>query len=282
MPNSIIEAYAAGLPIVTTDAGGIPYIVTHERTALMVASDDHSALAAGALRLLRDPALALRLADAGRQDCLTKYVWPAVRDEWTRLYSSASPRPHIAPLARRERRMNVLQTLAKLRGRSLAELRERTGQRSVGARSASGCATRASRATPRFSRALRGAAASDRQSWREHFATRTAPRLFRGFAAPEEASAAIRRVDPAYAERVVRRADAALGGRFDLLGYRDLSFGWPVDWHLDPVAGVRAPRRHWSSIRVSRCPRGGGPQSRMGAESSPMARRPWGSVVVQR
>lgn len=90
MPNSIIEAYAAGLPIVTTDAGGIPYIVTHERTALMVASDDDSALAAGALRLVRDPVLALRLADAGRQDCLTKYVWPAVRDEWTRLYSGVA------------------------------------------------------------------------------------------------------------------------------------------------------------------------------------------------
>lgn len=87
MPNSIIEAYAAGLPIVTTDAGGIPYIVTHERTALVVGCDDDSALAASAVRLVRDPALALRLADAGRQDCLTKYVWPAVRDEWTRLYT---------------------------------------------------------------------------------------------------------------------------------------------------------------------------------------------------
>ncbi len=87
MPNSIIEAYAAGLPIVTTDAGGIPYIVTHERTALMVPSDDDSALAAAALRLVSDPALALRLADAGHQECLAKYVWAAVRDEWTRLYA---------------------------------------------------------------------------------------------------------------------------------------------------------------------------------------------------
>lgn len=87
MPNSIIEAYAAGLPIVTTDAGGIPYIASHERTALMVPMNDHAAMARAALQLVREPELALRLADAGRKECLTKYVWPAVRDEWMRLYT---------------------------------------------------------------------------------------------------------------------------------------------------------------------------------------------------
>ena len=90
MPNSIIEAYAAGLPIVTTDAGGIPHIATHEQTALVVKTNDDAALAAGAMRLLREPGLAARLADAGRRECLTKYVWPAVRDEWTRLYTRLS------------------------------------------------------------------------------------------------------------------------------------------------------------------------------------------------
>ncbi len=104
MPNSIIEAYAAGLPIVTTDAGGIPYIVTHEHTALVVKSNDDAALAAGALRVLREPGLAARLADAGRRECLTKYVWPAVRDEWTRLYTrlaeqNASERAGVARVA---------------------------------------------------------------------------------------------------------------------------------------------------------------------------------------
>jgi hypothetical protein len=36
--------------------------------------------------------------------------------------------------------------------------------------------------------------------------------------------------------------------RFDLLGYRDLSFGDPIDWRLDPVSGRRAPLAHWSRI----------------------------------
>jgi uncharacterized heparinase superfamily protein len=36
--------------------------------------------------------------------------------------------------------------------------------------------------------------------------------------------------------------------RFDLLGYRELSFGDPIDWRLDAVSGVRAPLVHWSLI----------------------------------
>jgi len=50
------------------------------------------------------------------------------------------------------------------------------------------------------------------------------------------------------AGQTVAMAEAAGRGRFDLLGYRALSFGDPIDWHLDPVAGVRAPRVHWSRL----------------------------------
>jgi glycosyltransferase involved in cell wall biosynthesis len=87
MPGSIIEAYAAGLPIVTTDAGGIPYIVRHEETGLMVPRNDAPAMAAASLRLLREPGLARRLSASARAECLRKYVWPAVEAEWKALYS---------------------------------------------------------------------------------------------------------------------------------------------------------------------------------------------------
>ena len=86
MPGSIIEAYAAGLPVVTTDAGGIPYIVRDGETGLMVPSSDAPAMAAAALRLLREPELARRIAGAAREECLRRYVWPAVRAEWVSLY----------------------------------------------------------------------------------------------------------------------------------------------------------------------------------------------------
>lgn len=53
---------------------------------------------------------------------------------------------------------------------------------------------------------------------------------------------------PEHRHRVLATAEAILSQRFDLLGYRGLSFGDPVDWHLDPVNGRRAPLRHWSLI----------------------------------
>ena len=86
MPNSVIEAFAAGLPVVTTNAGGIPYIVDHERNGLLVKVGDHEALAAAALRMLREPRLAERLSDEGRRECLAKFVWPAVSADWERMY----------------------------------------------------------------------------------------------------------------------------------------------------------------------------------------------------
>jgi Heparinase II/III-like protein/Heparinase II/III N-terminus len=48
--------------------------------------------------------------------------------------------------------------------------------------------------------------------------------------------------------RILETAEAVLEGKFDLLGYRKLEFGDPLDWHLDPVSGRRAGLRHWSTI----------------------------------
>jgi len=85
MPSSITESMAAGLPVVTTNAGGIPFIVTHEETCLMVRCDDHEALAASAIRLLEDHDLAVRIARQARE-AARKFTWPVVRDEWVSLY----------------------------------------------------------------------------------------------------------------------------------------------------------------------------------------------------
>ena len=89
MPGSIIEAFASGTPVVTTNAGGIPYIVTHEETALMVERDDAERLAACAIRLLEDENLAHRLASNARAEC-RKYAWDSVRAEWLELYTSVA------------------------------------------------------------------------------------------------------------------------------------------------------------------------------------------------
>ena len=49
-------------------------------------------------------------------------------------------------------------------------------------------------------------------------------------------------------EAIIDRADRAIEGRFDLLGFENLSFGNPPDWLLEPVSGKRAPFDHWSVI----------------------------------
>jgi len=90
MPGSVIECLSCGLPVVTTDAGGVPYIVTHEKTALIVPRNDHVALAAQAMRLLEDDTLAVHLARNGREAC-RQYAWPAVRDAWLAAYHSLGP-----------------------------------------------------------------------------------------------------------------------------------------------------------------------------------------------
>ena len=48
--------------------------------------------------------------------------------------------------------------------------------------------------------------------------------------------------------RIIDRAERAREGRFDLLGLGDVSFGQPIDWHLEPRSGKRAPLDHWSRI----------------------------------
>lgn len=85
MPTSIIEAFACGLPVVTSDAGGIPYFVEHGRTGLMVGQRDPAAMAREALRLLRTPDLAAALIANARREC-ERYRWSSVRQQWLAVY----------------------------------------------------------------------------------------------------------------------------------------------------------------------------------------------------
>lgn len=85
MPGSLLECYASGLPIVASKAGGIPYMVTHNQTGLLVDLDDDRAVAEACLRLLADPELVTRLTAAGREE-VKKYAPDRVREQWTMLY----------------------------------------------------------------------------------------------------------------------------------------------------------------------------------------------------
>jgi glycosyltransferase involved in cell wall biosynthesis len=93
MPGTLLECMASGLPIVSTDAGGIPYIVRDGETALLVPVNDDKAVAAQVRRLLEDPVLVEKLTGAGRREVL-RYSGPPVRDQWVALYKRlATARP---------------------------------------------------------------------------------------------------------------------------------------------------------------------------------------------
>jgi colanic acid/amylovoran biosynthesis glycosyltransferase len=66
LPTVLLEALAAGLPIVSTPVGGIAEIIEPERTGLLVPPGDVDALAGAIARALRDPARTAALAQAGR------------------------------------------------------------------------------------------------------------------------------------------------------------------------------------------------------------------------
>ena len=53
---------------------------------------------------------------------------------------------------------------------------------------------------------------------------------------------------PAAADDAIARGNRIAEGWFDLLGYRDLEYGSPPDWHLDVIHGRRPPRRFWASV----------------------------------
>jgi len=94
-PLSLLEAFACGLPIVTTDAGGISFMVTDGKTGMVVPRGDYQQMADRALRLLNDSALTKTIVEQGRQEC-RKYAWESVRDQWLNTYEKLGNKVAIA------------------------------------------------------------------------------------------------------------------------------------------------------------------------------------------
>lgn len=90
LPNTLLEALAAGRPLVASRVAGIPDVVEDGRNGLLVAPGDPAALAAALCRLAGDPDLRERLGREARRRALASLGWDAAARAFEECYAQAA------------------------------------------------------------------------------------------------------------------------------------------------------------------------------------------------
>lgn len=138
--------------------------------------------------------------------------------------------------------------LRKLKNASLDELRERAAQRTSAFSERRGWSKLVRLPTDQEFTSCFIVPKTKSNGLIEYFRARTSPEFFKSFDKREETSSEFKSRWPQSTERLVQKADRICEGRFDLLGFVDLTFGDPIDWHFEPTSGKRIPLLHWSKL----------------------------------
>jgi len=81
-----LEAMSCGTPVVSSNRGGLPEVVTDGETGFLHEPDDVEGMAASLARIFDEPGLAARLGDAGREDARSRFCIRCVLDDYLNLY----------------------------------------------------------------------------------------------------------------------------------------------------------------------------------------------------
>ena len=89
MPTILVEAMFSQTPIVATSVGGVPEVIEHNRSGLLVAAGDADALAAAIARVLTQPQAASQMAKNASDRAVNNLTWETNAREMVRIYETA-------------------------------------------------------------------------------------------------------------------------------------------------------------------------------------------------
>lgn len=90
-PVSVLEAMATGLPVISTEVGGISYLIENERDGLLIPPNDADSMANAIIRLVEEPGLAARVSRNGRKKA-EGYDWNLILPQWEDLFDQVALR----------------------------------------------------------------------------------------------------------------------------------------------------------------------------------------------